>query len=134
MFPVRASCVTSASAVWAESSKMQFSEELKYYFSVLRYLESNASYWHCNKNVMFSQNMLLMLVNDCYVSGKRCISPEIGNRTRLNIFWKLWNKYSGTIHIIPKWSHDMAGIFVYTFIKKILVHRYIYLCNICVLN
>ena len=70
-----------------------------------------------------SQNMLVMLVNVCYISGKHCISPEIGNRTRLNIFWKLWNKYSGTIHIIPKWSHDMAGIFVYMFIKKILFHR-----------
>ena len=112
------------------AQKMQFSEELKYYFRVLRYLESNATYWQLalQQNVRFSQNMLVMLVNDCYMSGKHCISPEIGNRTRLNIFWKLWNKYSGTIHIIPKWSHDMAGIFVYMFIKKILVHRNILKC------
>ena len=47
-------CVTSASVECGpRAEKMQFSEELKYYFRFLRYLESNASYWHCNKNVMF---------------------------------------------------------------------------------
>ena len=53
---------------------------------------------------------------------------KIGNRTRLNIFWKLWNKYSGTIHILPKWSHDMAEIFVFMFIRIFLVNRYFCLC------